>query len=434
MLFEGNQWRMRPAHIPSRHSHGGFQAVARRGRVLLAAVCAAVAATAALSPTIGQAAGRHKTHHSRHRTQLSLPGTLPSWPGTLPGLPGTLQALLAALAHWPSMPGLPGLPGGSTGLPGGTPGTPPPPPPPPGGVPGTLTGKLTSGTHTNSAGALDYELYVPSGYKAGTAVPMVVALHGCTETDDVYRQLSGWDRLAEAKKFIVVFPKQSSSRNYQTCWNWFRQSDMKRGSGEPSMIADLTTSIEHSYSVDTHRVFVAGFSAGGAMANVMGATYPDLFAAAGVGSGCEYNGLPCVGQQGPDPMQTGKQAYDAMGSNARVMPAIVFQGDADTTVVPANAPEIVREWQVTDDYADNGSLDGSIPTTPTNTSNAAVSGGRSYTVTTYGDGQRHELIQYWLVHGMNHAWSGGSNTQQYADPSGPNETAAMFAFFSNHPH
>jgi poly(hydroxyalkanoate) depolymerase family esterase len=263
---------------------------------------------------------------------------------------------------------------------------------------------------------------------------MVVALHGCTETDDVYRQLSGWDQLAQAKNFIVVFPKQSSSRNYQSCWNWFQQSNMQRGSGEPSMIADLTTSIEKSYSVDSHRVFVAGFSAGGAMANVMGATYPDVFAAVGVGSGCEYNGLPCVGSPGPDPTQTGKQAYGAMGSNARVMPAIVFQGDADTTVVPANAPLIVREWQVTDDYADNGSLDGSIPSGSKNVAQGAVTGGRSYSVTTYADGQGHDLIQYWLVHGMNHAWSGGSNTQQYADPSGPNETAAMFAFFSSHPH
>jgi poly(3-hydroxybutyrate) depolymerase len=199
------------------------------------------------------------------------------------------------------------------------------------------------------------------------------------------------------------------------------------------MIAGLTTSIEGNYSVDSHRVYAAGFSAGAAMATVMGATYPDLFAAVGVGSGCEYNGLPCVGYQGPDPAQTGKQAYDAMGSHARVVPAIVFQGDADKVVAPANAPLIVREWQVTDDYADNGSLDGSVPTAPTSSSLGFAPGGRSYTVTTYGDGNGHSLIEYWVVHGMDHAWSGGSSTQQYADPSGPDETAAMFAFFSSHP-
>jgi poly(hydroxyalkanoate) depolymerase family esterase len=289
------------------------------------------------------------------------------------------------------------------------------------------------GSYTNGSGTLSYELYVPSSYKAGTAVPLVVALHGCTETADVYRQLSGWDAEAEAKGFIVLFPQQSSGRNSQDCWNWFEQADMHRGSGEPSIIAGMVSTVEQKYSVDSKRVYVAGFSAGGAMANVMAATYPDVFAAVGVGSGCEYDGLPCVGSPGPAATKTGQEAYQAMGSHARVMPAIVFQGDADTTVDPANAPLIVKEWQVTDNYAQSGSATGAIPTTATQTTNSTSPGGQSYTVTTYGDGNGHTLIEYWLVHGMNHAWSGGSNTQQYADASGPNETAAMYAFFMNHP-
>jgi poly(hydroxyalkanoate) depolymerase family esterase len=297
----------------------------------------------------------------------------------------------------------------------------------------TLPGKLTSGTYTGASGTLRYELYVPSRYKPGTSVPLVVALHGCTETADVYRQLSGWDTLAEAKGFLVVFPEQSTNRNYQRCWNWFLQADMRRGSGEPAMVAGLTATIAQSHSVDRHRTYVAGFSAGGAMANVMAATYPDVYGAVGVGSGCEYNGLPCVGYQGPDPTQTGRQAYAAMGAHARVMPAIVFQGDADNIVAPANAPLIVREWQVTDDYADDGALNGSIPTTRTGFSYGTSPGGRSYTTMTYGDGHGHQLIQYWQVHGMNHAWSGGSATEPYSDPAGPNETAAMYSFFLSHP-
>jgi poly(hydroxyalkanoate) depolymerase family esterase len=297
----------------------------------------------------------------------------------------------------------------------------------------TLPGQLTSASYTNNAGTLGYELYVPSTYRPGTPAPLVVALHGCTETADVYRQLSGWDSLAEAKGSIVLFPQQSSSRNYMSCWDWFQQADMQRGSGEPAIIAGMVSSVKQKYSVDSHRTYVAGFSAGGAMATVMGATYPDLFAAVGSGSGCEYNGLPCVGYQGPDPIQTGTQAYQAMATHPRVMPAIIFQGDADIIVAPANAPEIVREWQVTGDYADDGSLNGSIPTTPLKTSWGWVPGGRSYTVTTYGDGHGKSLIEYWLVHGMNHAWSGGNSSEPYADPSGPSETAAMWTFFSNHP-
>jgi poly(hydroxyalkanoate) depolymerase family esterase len=296
-----------------------------------------------------------------------------------------------------------------------------------------LPGQLTSGSYTNSAGTLGYQLYVPSTYKPGTAVPLVVALHGCTETADVYRQLSGWDALAQSKNFIVLFPQQSSSRNYQSCWNWFVQADMQRGSGEPSMIAGMVSSVEQHYAVDAHRVYVAGFSAGGAMANVMAATYPDVFAAVGVGSGCEYNGLPCVGSQGPAATTTGQEAYQAMGSHARVMPAIVFQGDADSIVAPANAPLIVSEWLVTDNDVLGGAATGSIPSTPASVSAGTSPGGQAYTVTKYDDGHGKDLIDYWLVHGMNHAWSGGSSSEQYADPSGPNETAAMYSFFAAHP-
>jgi poly(hydroxyalkanoate) depolymerase family esterase len=296
-----------------------------------------------------------------------------------------------------------------------------------------LPGQLTTGSYTNSSGTLSYELYVPSTYKSRTPMPLVVALHGCTQTADVYRQLSGWDAKAENKGFIVLFPQQSSSRNPEDCWNWFQPADMQRGSGEPSIIDGMVTTVEHHYSVDTHRVYVAGFSAGGAMANVMAATYPDVFAAVGVGSGCEYNGLPCVGAPGPAATQTGQEAYQAMGNHARMMPAIVFQGDADNIVNPANAPAIVQEWQVTDNYVEDGKPSGAIPTSPTSTVNGTSAGGQSYTVTAYGDTHGNELIEYWLIHGMNHAWSGGSSTEQYANPSGPNETAAMYAFFSSHP-
>jgi poly(hydroxyalkanoate) depolymerase family esterase len=382
---------------------------------------------ATLLAASGQAARVHRVHsvhrvHGVHRVHRAHRGH--GLPITLPGLPG-LPGLSGLPITLPGLPGTSGPPsGGGSGSGGSGSG---------GGVPAAAPGKLTSASFTNGSGTLDYELYVPTGYKAGTAVPLVVALHGCTQTDDVYRQLSGWDKLAESKNFIVVFPKQTSARSSQLCWNWFKATDDQRSSAEPSMIAGLATAIKGTYSVDSHRVYVAGFSAGAAMATVMGATYPDVFAAVGIGSGCEYNGLPCVGYQGPDPTSTGQQAYAAMGSHARVMPAIVFQGDADKVVAPANAPLIVREWQVTDDYADDGSLNGSVPTAATNSSFGLSPGGRSYTVTSYGDGHGHDLIDYWVVHGMDHAWSGGSSTQQYADPSGPDETAAMFAFFSSHP-
>jgi poly(hydroxyalkanoate) depolymerase family esterase len=292
--------------------------------------------------------------------------------------------------------------------------------------------RLTSGRYTNRAGSLNYELYIPSRYRAGRPMPVVVALHGCTESADSYRQLSGWDALGESKGFIVLFPQQLSSRNYLTCWNWFVQPDMHRGSGEPAIIAGMVNRLERLYSVDTHRVYVAGFSAGGAMANVMGASYPDVFAAVGSGSGCEYNGLPCLGIGGPAPRQTGQEAFQAMGPYARVIPAIVFQGDADNIVAPANGPQIAQEWRVTDNYVFSGGPNGSIPTNPTKQSFGFARGGTKYTTTYYGDAHEKALIEYWSIHGMGHAWSGGNRSQQYADPSGPSETAAMWAFFAGH--
>jgi poly(hydroxyalkanoate) depolymerase family esterase len=304
-------------------------------------------------------------------------------------------------------------------------------------VPGAATaatGTLTSGDYTGSEGSQHYELYIPSTYKAGKPVPLVVALHGCTQTADQFRLLSRWDALAEAKGFIVVFPQQDPNANHMKCWNFFQDGHMHRSAGEPMRIAAVTSFIEHKCAVDPHRVYAAGLSAGGAMASVMAATYPDLFAAIGIGSGCEYAATAtCAGYKSSDPVQAGQQAYKEMGSHARPMPFIAFEGDADTTVPPINADQLVQQWLVTDDLADDAALNGSVPSAPAKTTQGQAPGGQSYTVRTYVDNRRAELAQYWVVQGMKHAWSGGDPSQSYADPSGPDETAAMYAFFLSHP-
>jgi poly(hydroxyalkanoate) depolymerase family esterase len=293
---------------------------------------------------------------------------------------------------------------------------------------------LTTGTYTNPAGTLAYQLYVPPSYKAGTAMPLVVALHGCTESADQFRKLSGFDDVAAAKGFIVVYPEQSKSANQMSCWNFFKAEHLKRDAGEPSLIAGITDWVQQHYTVDPHRTYVAGLSAGGAMASVMGATYPDLYAAVGVGSGCEYAaGAACAGDKSADPEQAGRQAYEAMGTHARPVPFVIFQGDKDTTVPPINAEQNVRADQVTADWADDGAENGSVPTAPTQTVEGQVPNGRSYTVSHYSDGHGGELAQLWIVHGMAHAWSGGNAAESYADPGGPNESAAMYEFFTSHP-
>lgn len=341
---------------------------------------------------------------------------------------------------WPHVPakggGKPSTPPTTTPASNPTPPstTPASSPTPPSTTPGSLPGTVLSDTFTNSGGTLVYIGYVPSSYKPGTPMPLVVALHGCTQSAGDFRQLTRWDQLAEAKGFIVVFPQQSKDDNSQKCWNFFQQNHMQRGKGEPAVIAGITQSIEQRYTVDPHHVFVNGLSAGGAMASVMAATYPDVFAAAGIGSGCEYAATAaCAGYKSADPATAGQQAYQAMGQYARPMPVILFEGDQDTTVPPVNAQQLVQQWQVTNDYADQGGKDGSIPVQPTGVTRGSVQGGHTYTVTTYGDSTRKELIQSWLVAGMGHAWSGGCSCMQYADPAGPDETGAMYAFFMAHP-
>ena len=289
----------------------------------------------------------------------------------------------------------------------------------------SLPGTGFSGTYTNAAGTRSYLGYLPSGYHPGTAVPLVVALHGCTESDDVFRQLSHLDSLAEARDFIVVYPNQDSHANPMSCWNWFNSQDMQRGSGEPAIIAGLTQWVEGHYSVDPNRVFVMGFSAGGAMADVMGATYPDIYAAIGIGSGIQYGGIdPTL-----SPTQAGQKAFSAMGSHARDLPVLIFHGGQDNIVPPKNATNLVQQWQTTDNLA----AAYSVPTSPTQTVNQQSSGGQAYTVTHYATSGGRDIIQSWLVPSMNHAWSGGCGCESYADPPGPDESSAMYDFFLDHP-
>jgi poly(hydroxyalkanoate) depolymerase family esterase len=305
----------------------------------------------------------------------------------------------------------------------------------------SAAGTRTSGLYSGPEGSIRYELFVPSTYTPASPVPLVVALPGCTQTGDQFRRLTRWDAQAQAKGFIVVFPQQSASNNPLSCWNFFQDSSMHRGSGDPARIAAVTALIENTYNVDPNRVFVAGLSAGGAMASIMAAAYPDYYAAIGVGSGCEYAATAtCAGYQSADPTGAGRLAYQEMGPRARPIPFIAFQGSADTTVPPKNAEQLVQQWLLTDDLADDGAANGSVPNTAAKTSHgftrtAPGSGGlgRFYTVSTYNDRHKSQIGSYWLINGMKHAWSGGAASEQFSDPAGPDETAAMYSFFASHP-
>src|SRR6478752_6675697 len=248
------------------------------------------------------------------------------------------------------------------------------------------------------------------------------------------------NELAETEKFLVLYPEQPSSANSNKCWNWFDTAHQSRGSGEPALIAGMVNQIKSSYSIDADQVFVGGLSAGAAMSVIMGATYPDIFAAISVGAGLEYKAATNVtgaytamSSGGPNPIQQGDLAYSAMGDHKRVVPVILFHGTADYTVAPINAHQILSQWAQTNDRASDGLDNNNIDDTADQTATGTVSGGRSYTQYIYKDTAGKTVMEKYMIEGMGHAWSGGSTSGSYTDPKGPNATKLSWNFFKSHP-
>ncbi|TYR81892.1 PHB depolymerase family esterase [Priestia megaterium] len=286
----------------------------------------------------------------------------------------------------------------------------------------------------------NYKLYIPDGYQTGTALPLVVMLHGCTQDPNQFAAGTQMNTLADSEKFLVLYPEQPSSANSNKCWNWFETAHQSRGSGEPALIAGMVNQVKNDYTVDDHRVFAGGLSAGAAMSVIMGAAYPDIFAAISVGAGLEYkaatsvvNAFTAMSSGGPNPVQQGDTAYQAMGNYKRTVPVIVFHGTSDTTVYPVNAEQVISQWAQTNDKASDGADNNNIDDTAEQTVTGTVSGGRSYTQSIYKDAAGTTVMEKYMVDGMGHAWSGGSTVGSYTDPKGPNATQLSWNFFKNHP-
>ncbi|MEA3128796.1 MAG: hypothetical protein QOF46_591 [Paraburkholderia sp.] len=279
-------------------------------------------------------------------------------------------------------------------------------------------GTFSTHTFSNSAGQRQYKLYVPAVYNS-EPLPLIVMLHGCTQNADDFAAGTRMNEMAERHGFIVVYPNQSQAANHSKCWNWFKPADQQRDQGEPSLIAGITREVMARYRVDPARVYVAGLSAGGAMADIMLKTSPDLYAAAcvhsGLASGCARD-LPSALAA-----MKGGNAHRHRSSAVPQRPLIVFHGDADTTVHPSNATALVAGFNA------------GVTTVGTPSHVAGTLGGqRGCTVQRLVAANGVEA-EHWSIHGAGHAWAGGSQRGSYTDPSGPDAAAEMLRFFLAHP-
>lgn len=286
-------------------------------------------------------------------------------------------------------------------------------------APDSAVSQFLSLTHRSAKGSRAYRLYVPAS--AGMSpMPFVVMLHGCTQSPEQFAIGTDMNTLADEFSCLIAWPAQPRKANLQKCWNWFRPQDQVRGRGEPALIAGIVKDILRDHPGDPARVYVAGLSAGGAAAAVMGAAYPELFAAVGV-----HSGLPAGGAKGA------RSAMVAMrrGANGKAFgltrPVIVFHGMADRTVHPDNGDAVIAQAMQSRPGLERVSVEGvSVE--------GVTDGGRAYTRTRYEDAKGCSMAEYWEIDGAGHAWAGGQAAGSYTDPEGPDASREMLRFFLQH--
>jgi poly(hydroxyalkanoate) depolymerase family esterase len=281
-------------------------------------------------------------------------------------------------------------------------------------------GAFLAKSFSSAAGSRAYKLYVPSRHDGPR--PLIVMLHGCTQSADDFAAGTRMNFAAEEHGCFVAYPEQPSAANAQRCWNWFKRGDQQRGEGEPALIAGITRQIMADYKIDARRIYIAGLSAGGAAAAIMGEAYPDLYAAVGVHSGLACGAardLPSAfaAMSGNGPARAGTRVSTRNVQAAEHdVPTIVFHGDRDTTVHPRNGAEVIAraggDVQVLLD-----------PKAPPQS---------KFTRSIRRDAKGRSVLEHWEIHGAGHAWSGGSAAGSFTDPTGPDATHEMLRFFLEH--
>lgn len=275
---------------------------------------------------------------------------------------------------------------------------------------------FSDGSHTGPHGTREYKLFVP-GPHPGTR-PLVVMLHGCSQSPADFAAGTGMNTLAETHGFYVLYPGQTSRANGQRCWNWFQPGDQDRETGETGIIAGMTRAVIAAHRINPRHVFIAGLSAGGAAAANVAHAYPELFAAVGIHSGLAAGCARDV-SAALTVMRLGPVAEADCVVPVTPMPTIVFHGESDGTVNPLNGEQALAQ----------AGIAGLTP----EVIEAVSPGGLPYTRTRYADPAGHVPVEGWMVRGLSHAWSGGTLAGSYTDPRGPDASRAMLNFFLANP-
>lgn len=291
-------------------------------------------------------------------------------------------------------------------------------------------GSFEAREFSNGAGTRKYKVYVPE-MKPSAPRAMIVMLHGCTQSADDFAAGTRMNRFADEHGFVVVYPEQAQQANASRCWNWFKPQDQMRDAGEPSLIAGIVADVAQRHGADPRRIFVAGLSAGAAMAVVLGETYPELIAGVGAHSGLAYGSAHDI-PSAMAAMKAGRSgamksqglpgaAPDTPRKAAQAVPTIVFHGDRDHTVQHRNGVAIIEQATAAHAGAAGAALQ--VRT------ERGSSGGREYSRTIHVDIHGQHRIESWTLRGAGHAWSGGDPEGSYTDARGPDASAEMVRFF-----